>query len=82
MYRCGEWKENKAHSKQRHRTSLLARQGIVMLLGFSCTQVHLGKAASTTAKNHLFLSALVVITSIITLQFAQKKIKNFFLCFN
>lgn len=48
-----------------HETSLLVHQSIVMLLGFSCAQqVHLGKATSTTAKNLLFLSALVVIISI------------------
>lgn len=77
VYRYGEWKENKAHWKQQHRTSLLAHQSIVMLLSFSCAQqVHLGKATSTTAKNLLFLSALVDITSIIALQFAQRKKKK------
>lgn len=76
MYRYGEWKENKAHWKQQHRTSLLAHQSIVMLLSFSCAQqVHLGKATSTTAKNLLFLSALDI-TSIIALQFAQREKKK------
>lgn len=57
-------------TKQRHRTSLLERQSMVTLLGFSCTQqVHPGKATSTAAKNPLFLSALVGIFYIIALQF-------------
>lgn len=60
--------KNKAHMKQQHRTSLLACQSIVMLLGFSCIRrVHLGKVVSATAKNLPFLSALLAITSIIAL---------------
>lgn len=63
VYHYAEWRENKAHCKQQHGTSPLARQSIMVLLGCSrAQQVHLGKAASTTAKNLLFLSALVVIT--------------------